>query len=85
MLLILTERLRDVQNEDVHLVGGGTATAPLCLHQGREQAGRQAETALHHHVGEMSRGKDRTCVTRVDSHCIITGVIDLNHEAINWD
>lgn len=53
------EWLCDVQNEDLHLPGGRPARAPLRVHQRRVEAGGHSETALHLHVGEMSRGETR--------------------------
>lgn len=54
---MLSEFLRDVRTEDVHLPGGRPATAALSVHQRREGAACHSETTLHHHGGEMSRGK----------------------------
>lgn len=53
------ECLCDEQNEDLHLPGGRPARSPLRLHQRREEAGSHSEAAVHHHVGEVSRGKTR--------------------------
>nr|XP_033954471.1 uncharacterized protein LOC117458233 isoform X2 [Pseudochaenichthys georgianus] len=49
------ECLCDAQNEDIHLPGGRPARPPLRLHQRSDEAGVHSQTALHLHVGEMSR------------------------------
>lgn len=57
MLLTLSEFLRDVQTEDVHLPGGRPVTAALRVHRRREEAACHSATTLHLRGGEMSWGK----------------------------